>query len=350
MTDTNVDDGFGQPKYTGNFSQTFRLKTPRDGERSTTLECRIIPPIKSGRETGRWCAYHGIHFGFLGRDRNNPAKRKNRPFGCIQDRDPKTRVVRVECPECSEIDKNEEAIKAGLEAGKAQGLSEDECKLQLAPRYEFKRARNVDRKWHINVMTPAGEFGTLEISHKCMQQLKHCIEENRDRLGDPMDLNKGYYLVFKRVGKGVGANGVTDTVAVSKVLVRGADGDEVEKVKFAPLSTEQRRQALQVLPDLMNDRVTRITSDQILQLIRAKGDPDVIDRIMDAALKRDDAPSSETSRSSTQTRAAPATVPAREPEPESTRPAPAAQPTPSDADVMDFNAMSDQEFIEKYGS
>lgn len=286
---SNEEDGFGEPNFNGtNFARNYRLRTPKDGESSTSEDYRIMPPVKGLRETGEWNKYHGTHFGFKGRNRKDATKLSHRTFKCIEDKNRKTGIIYESCPECDSISEMIAKRDAAEAQAKKEGRTKEEIEIILAPFKAWLREHNVDRKYHINVMNTKGEFGVLTISHKCYLQLRARLDDLQKANIKPFDVNKGVFFTFTRTG--ARGNEITDTVAIAKTVTVDANGEETSKTKWAPLTDVQKRQALKVLPDL-REVVTILPKESIKALVANKGgDPDVTDAIFDAAQPQEKAP------------------------------------------------------------
>ncbi len=280
--------GLGKAKYGngGTFAKNFRLQTPKNKDETTNNIYRIFPPIKSQAETGKWAMYWGIHFGYRGKDRQDPSKTKIRTFKCVEDKDFRTQMIRKECAECNLIAANKRLKEERTAQMKASGQTKEDIDTLLGPLDTWLRDHNVDRKWYINVVNDQGEFGTLAISHKAKKQLDAKLGELTQMGIDGIDPEQGVWFNFKRTGKGIE---VQDTVEV----VMDRQGLQMT-LKLAPLSEEQCRQGLAMLPDLL-DVVTVISSEQIGMLVTGSGDPDEVDAVFNQSATRESSPAIRTS-------------------------------------------------------
>jgi hypothetical protein len=311
-----MSNGFGTPQY-GNSNgpryENWRLKTPdaSKGEQKTSFICRIIPPMKSLAESGKWAFYHGQHFGYAGVNPRDPDKVKQRPFACVKKEDFRTKMVTVACAACDIIDEKFEEKKRREAEYKAQGLSDSAIKERLEPLTAWLKRHNCDRKWHLNVMTPEGKFGVLQIPHSVKKQLDQKIDELREKKKiDPIAIDQGVWFNFTRMGKFP----VTDGVEwVMEGFER--DGETFERIKKAPLTEEQCKNALEILPDLARETVKFISVQQVVQIVASSGDPEEIDRIWQQGTRTE-----QRERTPVSARAsAPATTPV--PQPAATAPA-----------------------------
>lgn len=305
--------GFGKPKYGGgNFSKNFKLQSSKDGS-GVSATYRILPPMKSCAETGEWAVYVSTHFGYKGVNQKDPSKPQHRTFGCVEDRDFQTKMIRQDCPECDLIAQRK-AEKEALEAkAKAEGHTDDEIKEIVKPLSDWLFEHSCDRKWKMNVKSADGQFGTLALSHKTKKKLEAEILRLQTEDGiDALDLEQGVRFVFTRTGKGIT---VDDTVTVEYESIK-ENGRVVRVVKLAPLTEAEAAQALKECEDLKKS-VRVLTYDQIKMLTQCSGEPEDVDAILALGAKREASPQPRTTSSSLP----PATPPA-------SRPAAAAPQTP----------------------
>lgn len=268
---------FGIPQY-GNtdmvFYKNWKLKAPDSSKGESVFvlqDLRILPPMHSLAEKGKWAMYHGQHFGYAG-NAKEPGKVRQRPFQCIEQTDFRTKIVTVACVACEVIAEKRAERDAREAEYKQKGKTESEIRELLEPLTGWLKKHNCDRKWHINVMNRAGEFGVLQISHTLKKTLDVKLEEVRTKKKiDPMLPDQGVWLRFSRMGKFP----VQDAVEV----VMAGDDEVGFKTERAPLTDAQCDQAEKVCPDLATGVVKAISSSQIAQLVACSGDPDEVDRI-----------------------------------------------------------------------
>lgn len=272
----------GTPQY-GNqetvYHKNWKLKAP-DTSKGETLfvlpDIRILPPMHSLDNKGIWAKYHGQHFGYAG-NAKEPGKVRQRPFACIQQTDFRTKMVTVPCNACDVIDEKSAERKAREAEYKAAGKSDQETRELLEPLTAWLKKHNCDRKWHINVVNRAGEFGVLQISHTLKKALDVKIEEVRKRKIDPIAVDGGVWFRFSRMGKFP----VQDSVE----FVLTGDDENGWKIEKAPLTEAQCEQAEKVCPDLASGVVKPVSASQIAQLVSCSGDPDEVDRIWQQGTK-----------------------------------------------------------------
>jgi hypothetical protein len=270
----------------GNFHKNFKPLTPKGNESSTSLAMRLLPAKGSLEKAGKWKLYMGTHFGFKGSPGgNDTTKLRMRTFKCVEDKDFRSGIIRTGCAECDQIAEKKKK-KATIEAQMtAAGKSKDEIAVALAPVNDWLKEHNVDRKWHINAMAENGDFGVLQISHKCMKQLDARIDELVKKGIDPLDPEQGVWFVFKRSGKGIEVNDTVEILTEEVEVVIDGEKQKLQRIKKAPLSDEQLEKADEVCPDLPTV-VRALTPEQVKDLVACNGEPEAVDAIFDAGQER----------------------------------------------------------------
>lgn len=267
--------GFGKAKY-GNSSETNYQKFIRL-ESDKELMVRVLPPMKSLADVGKWAMYHSVHYGYRGVDRKDPSKSSARPFRCVEQKNFKTGMITQSCPECLEIQRKKETLEEReLSLSKRTDMSAEEKDIILSPLKSFLKEHNVDRKWYLNVMVSDGSFAVLQISHRLKKQLDLLVERVSNEEGvDPFDLNTGVWFNFRRTGKKLEAVDTVEPVYIKEEM----NGRKVNVLKVSALTEAQIQDALTKCPDLTE--VTRVISlDQINLLVGSSGDPEEVDRIL----------------------------------------------------------------------
>lgn len=284
------DDGFGVAKIEREFEgyKLLKLKTPdqKKGEEKTELVVRLLPSMKSYKDTGEWKFYYGNHFGHYGNNSRNPEKPRARPFGCIQKKN-KQKEILTACPKCTQIAAKQAVYDAREEElFKASGLTDKKQK----EFYEIKKAdkalkimgewlgkHNCDKKFWINVMTLDGAYGVLQLSYTTVvDKLEPFLKEMRDKYKiDVFAPSKGLWIKFTRTGI---KPRVTDGVEAFTETVTLPDGNTAEMKKAAPMTKEQIQQALKICPDLKTDVVKFLSPEKIQELVDSNGDPDLVDK------------------------------------------------------------------------
>jgi len=266
-------DGFGKAKFgfDGPFTKYFKLKI---GDNIY----RIIPPIKSCIERGVWAVYHAVHYGYAGQDRRDPTKTKQRPFECVEVKDFRSGMVQVECAACNFTNKWVERKNSVINEGKVAGKTKEQINAELEPINAQLKQYNTDKKFYLNVMNEAGEFGVLLLSYTTKRKkLDPRIEELRKSEPglDVTDPNEGIWLNFHREGAMLEAEDSVDPVW-QMIEIPGTK-ERARVIKRAPLSEAQCKSALEC-PDL-NEITTRISAEQVKMLVDSNHEPDEIDRI-----------------------------------------------------------------------
>lgn len=281
MSDQSEDvyAGFGAAKY-GDGGFKF-IKLTKD----STIVVRIIPPMKSLQRTGKWAAYHGVHYGYHGVDPRDSSNTKSQPFKCVEQRDFRSQMTTVECPECllvatkrEERDRNERTLLA-------EGKSQADVISFLKPLDTWIRSHAPNRKWYINVLTADGTFGVLLLSNRTKKSLEQAVKDVRDQHVDPIAPHQGAWFSITRVGDGFST---PDSVKVVNESV-SMNGQTFHSIKQAPLTAEQAADALSICPDLAT--VARaISFEQVTMLVASSGDPVEVDSIIGMTQNREASP------------------------------------------------------------
>lgn len=261
--------GFGKPKYGGGGFGNQRK--PKEGDNII----RVLPPMHSFADAGKWTNYVGLHFGVEGVDPKDSTQTKQRPFRCIQDKQ-RNGIITQACPMCDKI-AAVEAEMAELEQSLIRDSKPaDEIETAQAPMAAWLKAHNVDRKHYLNVIYDDGEMGWFTLSHRTKSKhLDVKIDEVRETYGfDPLDIDGGCWFNIKRTGKKL------DTVETCEVVMEDVTvGDrKLKDIKRAPLTEEQCTKALNECKDLASVG-TLLTFDQIAAIANSSGDPEEIDAI-----------------------------------------------------------------------
>jgi hypothetical protein len=295
-----MSNGFGKANIDTQYEgyKYFKLRTPdpKKGETETEIVLRLLPSMKSYKDTGEWKFFYGQHYGYSGVNSRDPSKPRSRPFKCIQKKNGKTKEIEIACPKCTQMSKFEARKQAREdELAKEHGIGAEKEARQSPEFYAIKKddakyqqiaawlsKHNCDKKFWMNAMDRDGNFGVLQLSYsttneKLLPLLRKLSsgEETGDKV-DAFDPSSGIWLKFTRSGK---IPRVVDSIAVFTVIEEIAPGKKVRVPAPAPMSTEQIEKALKTCPDLAKDVVKTITTEQIQQLVDCNGDPDVVDGI-----------------------------------------------------------------------
>lgn len=332
-----MSNGFGKPKYGGSNSGStnlkyFDLKTDKAGG-SVSYTFRLLPPMKSLAEEGKWAMYYGQHFGYAGTDSKDPTRTRQKPFRCIEEKNFKTQMITRACPECNLIRSKEDELKDKMMAHKAAGKSDEIIAGLVEDLTDFLKNHNRDSKWYINVMNAQGEFGVLRLSHRTKKLLETKIQAVMNEEGvDPLDLEQGVWFRFTRTGKKIEAQ---DSIDVEQEFVTDPNtGRKLKTLKLAPLTGAQVEQALKECPDLATV-VREITEGQIRQLVATDGiiDPETVDEIFSQGARREGSasPKPVQAQQPYKPRGIPTPAPAVETAPVASVAAPVAAPVPAPA-------------------
>ena len=292
-------DAFGTASLDREYDgpKTFKLKVPdsKKNEETTEFICRLLPPMKSLKDQQHaWKKFYGIHYGHSGNNPRDAQKNRPRPFACIEEKDYRTKEIKVHCPKCDQMEvmrskqktRESELKLANPSVAENEKAMKDICRADAtyASYNEWLKKHNCDKKWYINVMSYAGEFGVLHLTYTTMKDvLEPKLKEWRDK--EKLDVfhpHKGVWLRFTRSGV---APRVTDNVELFMDSVEISPGRIVKEVKNAPLTKEQIQRALKICPDLAKDVVKFLPPDKIVALIATKGDLDKVDEIWDGPKK-----------------------------------------------------------------
>lgn len=295
MSENEMDlpEGFGTANYSNQKYETWKLKD------DSSLVLRILPPMKSLRKRGDIGLYWKTHFGWNGRDSQNPTKARFRPFLCIEER--RDGMTTETCPACDLRKSYEDKMNAKKAKGKELGKTEAEIRKATANEYQWLRDHGLDGKFRIPAINKSGQLGFFLCPYGLVKKLREELKRFTAKGIDPTG-RKGVWFEFTRSGKASPTSDSVRPVRVTKVK----DGEEVEVLDVHVISNEDLTKALEVLPDL-NELMEkgRIRRDQIEALVAlAKSsegacDPDEVDRILvDRILevnKREDSKSSASS-------------------------------------------------------
>jgi hypothetical protein len=311
--DTNLDEltlpsGFGAPSSSGVKFEYFKLKQEDD-----SMCLRILPSMKgllNRRDVG---IFRKLHYGWQGRNPNDPGKTSHRPFLCIEEK--RNGMIVKECPACklrNEYFKKFEAVKAQKvaeadrvkAAAKTQGVV-DENKIsaaiakktetfdtQMKPITEWLKTHGVDGKFTFYAINKTGQLGIGMIPYGLKKKLTDVIKQIEAK-PYPASITKGreiptqangkvgIYFDFIRSGK---ASSTSDTVSVHMVPF----GDEGGmKVDYHIVSNDVLKQAYDVLPCLVEEvESLRLSDDKVERLVKhciefgGSCDPDTVDEIM----------------------------------------------------------------------
>jgi hypothetical protein len=271
----NLDKNFGdsQPKTaTKKFEKTnyFTLKNGNN-------VLRIMPPMFSCLETGHWSVYYAKHFGYFNDD-GTPVN-----YICIREYDNQTGGIAQDCPFCVDQEKKKKAVenwaaKVNLlqnqlhevtVAGDAEAQDTLTAELESATD-EHRRAKAMynsrNAKFWVNAMNKNGEFGIVGLPKTIYEQLvgkklpdkvnaqkytrtQGLLQKVKEKHKfDAMAVNEGVW--FNVVREGTTQMDTRYTIQLEEEEVELPSGDIVNRVQKAPLSEQQKRDALTKCKDL----------------------------------------------------------------------------------------------------
>lgn len=301
LEDLTLPDGFEAPNCTGVKYENWKLKKEND-----RIILRILPAMKSLIQKGDFGAFWGLHFGWNGRNQQDPTKFTYRPFLCVENK--RNGMIDRECAACKYIAthaKKWEAVKATIKQqqedlkarGALAGKTENEINKALQklteklltenkPLKDWLDAHSCNKKFRIPCMNQQGQFGIFSIPYGLVKKLREEMKKLTTRFypGTQFAINpagrKGVWFEFVRNGK---ASATSDSV--TPVRVQNTDGSEM--LDFHTITNEQLEAAKKCLPDLLElMEQSRITDTQMEALVKldqdggGSSDPDEVDAIL----------------------------------------------------------------------
>lgn len=257
----------GTPSYGGKKKNNSRLV---DGDNVY----RILPPLGELAAEGIWAVYECLHWGFKG-------TKGMRPFRCIQKKDFKTKMIKVQCPECNRIAEKLATLEDHKKRLEAEGKSKADVEEQLKPLSDWLFSHNLDKKWYVNALTMDGKITRLALPHRMYVQLQEKISEVIKDGVDPIAVDGGVWFNLKRSGTG---NQTTHSVSVVQETVM-AEINGVKKPvpvnKAAPLTADVIQRLTAEAHDLKNSFRT-LGFEDINRLVTSGGSPEVVDAVFSA--------------------------------------------------------------------
>lgn len=269
--------GWGKAKLVTGFTRCPEW-TIKWEKKPTDNIYRVMPPLHSLAESGKWLQYAAQHWGYSVPDAKNPIKSFKKTFACIQEKD-REKVITQHCPECDLISlytENAEAKEAKL---KAEGVDPEQIKTMMAPVVMWLESHNRDSKFYLAAMNEAGEFGHLKIGFQNKNRLVEKIKALQEQEGiDAFDFDQGAWFNFKRISR----NGLDDELIVVQEMMEadvGGRKQNVKRTKLAPINESKANQALEEITDLAHVGGARLTFEQIKLLTECSGDPEDVQKI-----------------------------------------------------------------------
>ena len=266
--------GWGKPKYGAD--QFQKTGKPKAGPGDNYI--RVLPPMFSLAEAGKWAVYRTTHWGYSGAHPSDPTKTVVRPFLCIEESNGRTKMVTQVCPECDNYREKLDAKNAKEAELKAGGMDAETLKSTLKSRNDWLQAHGPERKWYLNVKYKDGTFGDYKINHKIH---KKGIDAKISELAakykiDALDPEQGVWFNIKRIGNGFDP---PDVIEIGTKAVDIGDGQVASVVEKAPLSLEDWDKASKTCRDLTTLGGSVLTFDQIKALVKCSGAPEEVDAI-----------------------------------------------------------------------
>lgn len=272
--------GYGKAKYGSD--QKFQ-KTGKPGKGPGDNYIRIMPPMHSFADEGKWAVYYTTHWGYAGVSKSDPTKTTVRPFRCIEDKDRRTQMLRQVCPECENFRAKEKEANAFEAKLKAQGLDDKAIKAnpEMKAYSDWLQSHAPERKWYVNVMYKDRTFGDYKINHKTHKKgIDAKIAELMDNQQiDALDPDQGVFFNIKRLGDGFT---VPDVIEVGMKMEEATINGRLQKipvVELAPLSADEAARGLKECRDLATLGGTLLTEQQIYALVNSDGSPEAVDKV-----------------------------------------------------------------------
>ena len=339
---------FVKANYDDNSGTTFfKIKAGDRGEKGHNF-FRIMPPYGKHAESEKICVYGAQHFGYsVPNEREPNGKPVASPFGCIEEKDFKTKMITNSCPECENrygVIEQQEQLEAKL---KVEGKSEEEIKEETSKYTDWLRQHNRESKFYFAVMNEKREFGVIKIGSDLKKKLLGLIKDLKSKKNvDATDVDQGVWFDFQRSGESF-TNTMYDVEIVYEDK-RLPTGEIVNALKLEPLSVEEQDKAIKNLPELL-DLITYISAEQMAKLVASNGDPEVVAAVLNVSKPKgtQEAASNRATRSEVrlppqklQTQQPAASTAGAERAPQAT-PGPVAGPTPTPASAAP--AVDDEE-------
>lgn len=193
---------YGKANYDKNQSQFqqhtfYQLKSKPTPV--VSLVMRLAPPLGAAQERGIWARFIKTHFGVKAKVTKKDGTTAEIPqtYLCVEKTDRNKNVIQ-ECPECTEVTLRKDKLNREEARLKSEGKSDQDIAIALKYQKQWLKEHNLDMKWNIIAKDASGKWGYLKISNKCKKKLDEKIKELVTKGIDPLDPEKGLWLVFKR--------------------------------------------------------------------------------------------------------------------------------------------------------
>lgn len=145
---------------------------------------RVLPPMFSLAELGKYAQYHATH-------RTPPGTNgKRRKFLCIEEVDRESNRITKRCPFCDAAREAEDKLKLMENKGATKQQLWDYRVKVIFPLM-------AEKKYWLNAVNQAGEIGLLSINSKLFKALKALCDEY-DKKGIDLTGVEGYFLNFTK--------------------------------------------------------------------------------------------------------------------------------------------------------
>ena len=216
---------------------------------------RVLPPMFSLAADGAVSKWWSCHRGF----RNTQGKQKT--FACIEEKDHKTKTIRVRCPICDAA----KQVEMMLEKAKQNGATKEQLsqanQTQLAP-------LQAEKRFWLNVIDVDGQIGLLSINYKHHELVKNLLNTQFAAGFDPTGMN-GCYLNFTKVQayKGDPQTAYGVALAVEQSMQNGVLNQTVKMHTLTPEIIERVKVESRDLTKLF----PALTGEQMAILIQLSG-------------------------------------------------------------------------------
>jgi len=226
---------------------------------------RVLPPLFSLAEHGRYAKWYAVHRGLRGTDGRQKA------FMCLEETEQKTRLITRHCPLC-DLTRD---LEAQVKLAKDKGATKDQLQ-----NFRIKMIMPVqsERKYYINVVNQDNQIGVLPISSRMFNGLRALCEEE-DKKGRDITGRDGLFLNFKKQTKYKGDKDAVHSVGL--FLQSSTDGSY--RPVIHQLTTEFVERLKTEAADL-NELFKSLTQEEVAALAAAPDveRPKLIDRVFAA--------------------------------------------------------------------
>lgn len=179
-------------------------------------EYRILPPLFSLADKGKYAQYTSVHKVWFKDPAFPNGKARPYSFNCIKKVN-KNKEVEVSCPYCARHD----AAKLKYDAGKAQGATAEQLK-----EFNVKEVQpyQTEQKFLVNAVNAAGKVGLLPLGIKAFQALQAELVSAKTKLGVDATGMEGLYFNFSKTQKFKGDRDTVYGVQLAQEATKGADG------------------------------------------------------------------------------------------------------------------------------